>query len=479
MKSKKNENLSRYIIVGAVLIAVLGIISLVLISVLGTKKTPKRKGTMGDELEPTKIVESNSDENYTTAVFVGADTSQKQITVYDVLTGERLTFDYSTGTEITDKYNQLITVSQLTKGQIVKLKYITSVRKLISLSISQDIWEHRGVTDLAINEEAKVISYLGKNYSYSDATIVLSDGKQIMMNELMSIDYVTVRGWEENIYSIVVTGGHGYIELMGQQQFIGGMLYVGTQSVHQITEELTVPVREGKVEITVSNKQTEGIKEVEIIRDKTTYCDLSEFNLVPVEEGTILFQITPAGAKLWIDNEDTPYGSGVPLTVGQHQVEVTLGGYITYSGTINVTNVTSVVTIALQEGQQNDGNPADATITPTPSTNTKKEDEELDEQEEWNDRYNGDNSSEEEPEDDPDEVIESGTDYDHTITIQWKSGTDVFFNSEYVGTIENGELTVEKQYGEISVDLYLDGNTITQNITVYDDGEDFIIRFPE
>ena len=477
-------------IIGGVVISALLIITVVLFSLLGTKDSGK-KTLMSEEESSMQVPISTLDETFTTAVFMTSDTVNKKISVCDVLTGEQITFDYSGGTEITDKYGQLITVSQLVKGQIVKLNYITNTKRLTKLSISQDIWENIGITNIIINKEAKIISYLGKNYSYSDATVVISNGKIIEVDDLMSLDYLTIRGWEENIYSIVVTAGHGYLELTGQEQFIGGNIYVGTELMEQITEDMQLTLREGTFTITVSNKKTEGSKEVVIERDKTTICDVNEFSLEPSKEGTVIFQISPQGATLLIDKVETSYVTPVALSVCEHEIEVSLGGYITYQGTLNVTEGTTSVTIALKE---NDGTGSGSNVDTdtdidtdegvTDSDNTSDNNSNND----WYDEDSDDDTDDENDEDtdsddtiyDDEEEFPSGTDKSSTITIKWTSGAEVFFNGEYVGTIKNGKLTVEKQYGEIYVELIIDGEEpVAYDIVVIDDGEDVEFAFPE
>ena len=497
MKANKGVDLSKYLIIGGMATSVLLIITVVFFSLLGTKEQAKKTGSKQEEVL-TQEPEGTLDETFTTAVFMAADTVNKKITVCDVLTGESITFNYSGSTEITDKYGQIITVSQLVKGEIVKLNYITNIKRLTKLAISQDIWENIGITDVKINTEAKVISYLNKNYSYSDATMVISNGKIIKIEDLMSLDYLTIRGWEENIYSIVVTAGHGYLELSGQEQFIGGTIYVGTELMEQITEDMRLTVREGTFALTVNNQKTEGSKEIVIERDKTTICDVNEFNLEPSKTGTIVFQITPEGAALKVDQEETSYVTEVELTVGEHEVEVSLGGYVTYKGTLIVGEGTTSVTIALKENEvgtsseldsvedsdsESDnvgGNESGSTseVENNPNENDSDTDEDMDDANE--DNVDDTNTDSEDIVYDENEILPTGIDKKSTITIIWTSGAEVFFDGEHVGTIKNGKLTVEKHYGEILVELVIDGEEpVPYNIIVENDGEDVEFKFPE
>ncbi len=503
MKQEKSLNLTKYLIIAAIVTSVLVILTVVLISIL---KSDRKSITNSSPIYPANSfgeVENSDNEVFTTGVFLSVDIKNKRITVCDITTNEEINFFYSGSTAITDKYDQLITVSQLVKGQVLKLSYITDTRNLTRLSISQDIWENIGITDIIINKNAKVISYLGNNYSYNDGTVFISDEKLISVDDIMSIDYLTIRGWEENVYSVVVTGGHGYIELAGEDTFIGGTINVGTQLTEQITEGMRLTVREGTYTITVGNKKTQGSKEITIIRDQTSVCDINEFALAEVEEGNVMFNITPQGALLLIDQVVTDYSSAVTLPVGNHMIEVSLGGYKTYSGSLYVEKGSISTSINLQVNDNsnsdilvdNDSTTGDNSMIDEPFDDNMSEDNtsggdsfEKDDNkvEEEDDTVDEDDNIVEEDENDytyvPGEVP-SGQDKSKTITIYWNSGAEVYFNGELVGTIVDGKLTVPKRYGEINVDLviYQDGiaQTVTQYIVVDNDGQNVTYHFPK
>ncbi len=502
MKLKNTTNFSKYIIIGAIATSVLAIFTVVLLSIIKSDKGSTQKNTPTYTADTLGEIENGDHEVYTTGVFLSADITNKRITVCDIVTNEEIDFFYSGSTVITDKYDQLITVSQLIKGQVVKLSHITKTRNLTKLSISHDIWENIGISDVIINKNAKVISYLGNNYSYSDGTVFISDGKLISVDEIMSLDYLTIRGWEENIYSVVVTGGHGYLELTGEETFIGGTIHVGTQLTEQITENMRLTVREGTYTVTVKNKKAEGSKEITITRDQTSVCDINEFALAKVEEGNVLFNITPQGALLLIDQVATDYSSMVTLPVGNHMIEVSLGGYKSYSGTLYVDKGNTSTSINLQvndnSSTSNQDNENSSTGNDSMTDEFYEDNISEDNTSEGNSSENtdsvweGDNMEEEddniEEEDEDDYTYESGEvpsgiDKSKTITIYWITGAEVYFNGEIVGTIVDGKLSVPKQYGEISVDLviYRDGiaQTVTHSIVVDNDGQNVSYHFPE
>lgn len=479
MKSNWNTNKSNIVIIGGIVISVLLIFTVVFFTLFGSKEAKKEGNQRENEQRNEETLIGDTVEM--TAVYMEVDSSKKEITVIDVSSGEKKIFQFTGGTKITDKYEQLITVSQLAKGQVVKVYYLTDTKRIVQLSISGDIWENIGITDVKINKEAKIISYLGKNYSYGGGTVILSEGKVIPVDDLLSMDYLTIRGHEENIYSIVVTSGHGYLELAGGEQFIGGTIYVGSLFMKQITEDLRLTVPEGTHLVTVSNKKAEGSKEVVVLRNQTTICDVQEFGLEAIKTGLVQFKIYPETASLFIDKERKSFAEPISLTVGEHKIEVTLGGYVSYQGTLRVDEFLTTVSITLHENMSpttsketvTDDNQNGSLNNPINNDSNSNDSNSVDSNNE-NEQQSGnysDNTSE--------GTQETETNTGETMTIKWTEGAEVFFNGEYVGVIKNGNLTVDKQIGNITVDLVIEGeDTITYDITVVDDGKNAVFSFP-
>lgn len=475
VKQNTNIDKSKLIIIGGILISVLFIFTLLFLILFGDKGGKNREGEIGDDSQTKEL--ATGDTNQMTAVFLESNTQEKEITVSNVLSGEQVTFVYSGGTQITDKYEQLITISQFVKGQVVNLSYLVNTNRLTQLSIAGDIWENIGVTDVKINSKAKVISYLDNNYSYGAGTVIISEDKIIPIEDIQSMDYLTILGYEENIYSIVVTSGHGYLELAGDEQFIGGTIYVGTLLMEQISDGMKLMVPEGTHMVTVNNGAVEGSKEIEIKRNLTSICEVQEFALEPVKTGLVQFDIQPEGANLFIDQEQKTFVEPISLSVGEHTIEVSLGGYVSYKGTLQVDTFGTTVTVTLYENQApttntNDNTQEDLSGNGSTSTHSDVTSGESNDNEEQPSGNNSDNTSE----------VNQGTNQrgDETITIKWTTGAEVFFNGEYVGVIEDGKLTVDKPIGKVTVDLVIEGeDTITYEITVEDDGQDAVFSFPE
>lgn len=504
MHPDNKKALMNSLLIGALVSCFMLILVIVLMNL---SSQPKRTGTASgsEKQEESQELDKAEDHTTITAVFLSADTQSKNVTVQEVNSGEVLTFDYSGGTSITDKYDQLIVSSQIGKGKIVTITYRNTDRKLKKLSVAQDIWEKIGITDLVVDSKRQIITYMGTNYSYRNGTIVFSNEKEIKVEDILPIDYVTVRGSEEKVYSIIVTRGHGYIELTNEELYIGGLISVGAFLTQEITDQLILTVREGTHTVTVQNKKNQGNQLIQVERDQTTVCAVNEFGVEPVRNGTIDFILSPDKASLFIDGKKVDPSRPISLLYGDHEIEVSQGGYITYQGILNVSQESQTVTITLppnsssgdsstSEDSGDDTSDNNSSNNNSSGNNGSSNDGDLDD-----DYYEDDDAADNDSTSDNsssgnsssngnssgnsssgNSSSGSGSSKNKTITIYWTDGADVYFDGEFAGEIKNGKLTVPKQIGEITVDLVLDGkDTVTYNIVVDDDGDNAVFEFPK
>ncbi|HCL01489.1 MAG TPA: hypothetical protein DHW61_03590 [Lachnoclostridium phytofermentans] len=526
MKHKKKQDWSKLFIIGAIVVALLAIFSVVLFTVFGQKE----KKVKGKEPEPTPIVEDSNTtyENAVMAVYLETDTTRNKLKVLEIDSGETLWLDYHGGTSIVDKYDQNLAVSQLLSGQIVDLFFKEGTKELAKLKISDKIWEAIGVTDVKVNPEARMVTFHGTNYTYPEHVTVLYHGEPADISDVLNMDYVTLRGVDENIYAVIINQGHGYLELSGQEDFIGGTISVGTTAIEDITNDLRLTIKEGNYPVTVRNKNMEGTKDVTIVRGQTLKCNVEEFGMAAIMRGRVRFSIKPESANLYIDGVKTNYIEPVELTYGEHKVEVSLGGYVTYKGILNVDRTDQIANITLPEndgfngsnnsnnsennnGDNNGNNNGNNNWNNNTDNNNGYE---TDFEDNWsnNSGNSGGSEIEDSTSDGDDDMNNSGngssgsnqgsnnnggnnngsnnggnssngnhnSNKNNTITINWITGADVYFDGAFMGTIKNGKLVVEKQIGSIDVDLVVEGEeTKSYQIEIEDDGADAYFSFPK
>lgn len=412
------------------------------------------------------------------AVVKGIEEEEKSITLFDVETEKEIVLYYTGSTNIVDKYDQVLSIGQVEIGAMVDAYYVENHKQLVKLQNSLEAWEYIGVNNLQIDRTNKIMKITDQKYQYTNQLFVYNGKNQLNLIDVNEIDELTIRGYKTKIWSIRVTKGHGYVRLSDYDYFIGGNLSIGTQDFYGIAENMVFTIREGNYNITIDKGGVSGTKNINVLQDQEITVSMAD--MVPLEETCyVTFQINPFGADLIIDGELTSYSSEVPLSYGEHTIEVSLGGYITYSSTITLNRSSEVLSITLVETSQIVDNNGDI------DENTEEEETPSNGQ---NSGGTG-NSSKDEDEEEDGEIYEdvdeiehdSNTDEyvdsEHYIYINKPEGASVYIDGTYVGI---SPVKVKKTIGSHMVTLIKDGHiTKTHSIIVVDDDEDLYFSFSD
>jgi len=403
------------------------------------------------------------------------DTERNLITIYDVNQQEIAVFTYTGGTNITDKYNQQIAISQIDTGTMVEAFYQSVNGKLSDLTISTKAWEYVGVSNLNIDRMEQIMKIATTKYKFTKDLVILDNKEFISVNDLAEQDELTIHGYDETIWSITVTKGHGTVKLEDYEMFLGASITVGYESMQQITEDMAITVREGDFNLTVENGKYSAAKNITVKRNQETVVSLSDLGPEALKQGRIIFEIVPFGADLYIDGKLTSYADPLELTYGEHKMAASLGGYTTYEGILNVKVAGKKIKIDLPEVTSND----EVVVSETDneqSNNEQSNNEQSNNEQNNNGQNSGTGSTNNGTEDteegsvgvitDEDAII----DEDHSIYIQNPIGASVYLNGDFMGI---SPCSFSKVIGTHVITFIEEGyETMSYTIDILNDGLD-------
>jgi hypothetical protein len=147
-----------------------------------------------------------------------------ELTLYDVVHEASLTYGYSGGTNITDKYGQQMSISQIPLGTMLEVFHEPGKLKLTDIRISTKAWEYVEVNNLSIDRSTRVMKIASDKYKYTDDIIIFNGDKMIPVTDLAEQDELTIWGYDQTIWSVTVTRGHGTVRLADYDNFIGDFL---------------------------------------------------------------------------------------------------------------------------------------------------------------------------------------------------------------------------------------------------------------
>lgn len=382
-------------------------------------------------------------------VVTANDAQVGQLTLRDLGSDIETVIAYDATATMTDRFGQERDGSEIKVGEIIEAKYDPSDGRLLSTDIPEDVWEYQEVNDYKFDSDEGSLSFADRKYKYTDQTFFASDGSPIERMEINKQDVLTVRGTGYNVYSVVKTRGHGYIRLSHYKDFIGGMIEVGDSMILPVTANMLITVREGSYKVILSKNHSTAVKNVMVQNGKEVTLDFSDYEPADSKIGVLTFDIKPAGADLTINGTAVSYTKPIALAYGIYQIKVSMTGYTTYTGTLDVEEKASTVRVDLVEEK------ADTTeTTAKPSSKSSK-------------KGSDDTGTEQTKQ----------MDSDHTITVSAPEGAEVYLDNVYKGL---APCTFTKVIGSQTITLRKDGYTTkSYSVDVLDDDQDVKFSFSD
>lgn len=438
------------------------------------KRTNSSGGTAGlyKEKQETTIQVTDTDAriNSTDIVVVTyIDLSASQLTVKSVANGSLYTLNYNGGTSIQNRYGKELLIQDLELGEVAEVSFIAGTQKLISIKEYEAAWENTTVNKWSVDYDKNRISIGSDKYSYDDNLVIISNGKQIDIHQLNSVDSLVVKGIDNKICSINVKVGHGYIKITDETNLLGGLIEVGTNIMTVISEDMIIVAPEGTYTLTASKNGTGGSTEVVVNRDDETTVSLSSFQGEVERQGSVKFNIQPEGTQynVFIDSEAVDVAEAVPLSYGAHKVVITSDKYTDYTEEIVVSSIYMNKTIDLSKSQ------TEEETTVSGEETTAMEDSETEETE----------SSEEETAISSETKREDGVETttaetnNNNIVVSGPVGAEIYMDGIYRG---KAPVTFEKSSGSHIFVIRAEGYTTTAYSYIFDSStKDIYIKFPE
>ncbi|MDK2807825.1 MAG: hypothetical protein PWP24_559 [Clostridiales bacterium] len=409
--------------------------------------------------------ESASELQFTGVVLEYNDT-KKTITVFDTVEKKDFLFSYTSGTDVENAYDEIITVDQISIGEMVDVTYKGENQSLVKLQVSKSAWVYRDVRNLVTDKTNQRMQISGHNYWYDEGLKLFSEELPIELLDLNDQDELTIRGLGSQICSIVVTLGHGYIHLVNYTDFIGGTIEVGYGIIRPITEDMMVVAREGEYKVVLENGELVANETVKLDRNEEITLDMSDYKMPKSRIGYVRFDIEPYGADLYINGTQVDYLDPVKLNYGTHKVQVSMNGYDDFAGILTIAESTPTISIHLAEGTYGvEGETTDSSNSTDSQANEASNDSA------------GTTIEQSDTDTTPSSSGQTVKDEEHTITVQAPAGASLYLNGELKGTIP---VSFTKEIGtHVFVITQTGYITKSYSVEVLDDGENAVFSFPD
>lgn len=305
--------------------------------------TPKQEEIAQENSIDEKLIKED------TAIVIYSNKDEKILNFQSIPSGERYALHISGTTDLSDQYGEVLSLEQVSIGEIVDVVYSVHNKTIRSIQVSSNTWTYSDISNFSFDHNRKAMSIGDEQYMYVDNVVIASGGEIVEMIDINESDILTIKGYNRVITSIIIEKGHGYLRLQNDEYFVGGWIEIGQEMIKPIKSEMLLAVPEGAYKVLVSHKGNVGEIDVKIDRDKETKVDLSEIEIKEVQKGVLAFNIIPSYATLMIDNENYDYLETIEMEYGVHQLIISAPGYKAISNFIKVGAPLANIEIELEE----------------------------------------------------------------------------------------------------------------------------------
>lgn len=309
----------------------------------------------------------NSYDSADTAILVDRDEKENKVTLLNLELGKRYTLEVDGTTRLYDKYGEAVSIDQMEVGDIVDVTFLRGKKHLTTMCKSDSAWVYENVERYELNLVRGEMSIGSGVYQLTSNTQYISDGRSIDAMDLNPADVLSVQGIDNQVLTLRVEKGHGYLRLVNDENFIGGWIEIGKSKIQRITEDMLLLVPEGSYQVSVSHRGGGGVKNVVIGRNEETALDIGDLEIPEPQTGMVLFSLEPADAELYIDGTKVDASGPVTLEYGLHQMIVRAQGYQSITQYIRVAQESMGINVPLDAvaGEEPESVPSSAEASST------------------------------------------------------------------------------------------------------------------
>ena len=397
-----------------------------------------------------------------TAVISEMNIEAGYINVIDCMTDRDMRLYYHGGVSVTDTYGSMISIDKISCGAVVDIVYYSDTDKMVSMQLNSKTTVLREVKKFSANPDEEKACYKGTTVKLWSKATAYDEGKRISLNEVSTEDEVTLWIFNNKLVSVAVTTGHGYVRLLNQDSYIGGMVEIGYDVIVPVTADMLIPVEEGDYLLRINKSGYSNTKQVRVKKDTEIAVDLSS---IAIPSGTVSFVLEPKDAKdvtITVAGEDV-YGETYTNLYGTYNLSVSAKGYKPKRGQFTIDKDWKEIKIRLTEDPDAKATDTDSTTEATTAATTRVTTRSA------TDTPTTRASTE--------EIEGTGKVTENKFKVSTPKGAGVYVDGDYVG---DAPVTIDKVVGTHTITLYKSGYIIkSYTVQSLDDGKDQEFSYPE
>ena len=425
-----------------------------------------------------------------TAAIRDIDLNKKLIRFRNHSTGRTYTLSYDNTSMMYDKYGGPLSASLLEVGQVVEVTFLKSTKKITTLNMSDKVWTIENTRDHELARGDGTAKIKKDVYKLDVRTLVMADGELALAEDILSTDTITARGVGKDVYSVIVTSGHGYVSLSSDtvedRSLVGAWIELDNEVIHKISPNMLLSAPEGDYKLQILGNGANYQQEVKIARNQETVVDTGKVTITRPKEGLVTFEIKPEEAEVFVDGKKVLTGTPQTIQYGYHNLKVMADGYETQTKYLKVGTPKSVIQIELEKEESSNDAASSASTWDSASKSNSKSDKSS-EKRSRNSNDSGKKASSAassasskdvsgndsgKKKDDKNKVIKG-----YKIYVDEPDGAELYFDGAYIGMIP---ISFTKVSGNHEIILKKEGyKTKSYRVNIDTEEVDNVYSFPE
>ncbi len=292
------------------------------VSKIPTETTSNISQTTNNLIDQTTI---NKKEAEILAVITSLSPTNKKINLYDFEKDKELSLIMKAGAEMKDQYGNVMTLSEFVAGDIVEIVYDENSMQYEKLKLSSRAWKQNSISGLKINIQSSTIALGNKTYKYNNKLTTRYKESSFDISTLDAIDIVTVKGYDNTIWSIELEKGHGYLVLTSKDKIQDGSIEIDTNIFRPLDSDNKIKILEGEHKLVVKGSNMEPYtKQFSIKYDEQVSIDLSD---VKIKSGIVNIKSNVDDYIVYVDDKQQDENNRLVLKYGKYDIKLTKEGY--------------------------------------------------------------------------------------------------------------------------------------------------------
>lgn len=296
--------------------------------------------------DPTPII--RQDLRSQTGMIVGIQPfgDMRTIRILDVSTRREETFYVPDEARIQNRFNQAVTLSELSIGEIVDINYDAETEEVVTLAGNRQARQHPRNTNVRIDIEAGTVSLGVDVWNFNSQTLVLYRGDNFPISQISPHDSVSLTILGDTVWLIQVDSAHGFLQILNADMIANGEVMIGSHTLlalNDVRSDITLP--EGTHQVVVHGDNIEPfIENITIHQGQTTRLDLGNAQL---RAALLHIQVTPADALIFVNGELQEERGTIQVEFGEVVVRVERDGFLPQEQRMDITGPTTGMTFNL------------------------------------------------------------------------------------------------------------------------------------